>query len=171
MLVKFPNLQQLGKRAFVTYLKSIYLQKDKKVFDLNRFSAEQFAAYAASLGLPVTPTIRFISHNKNVPKKDMDDIDKKQMKSSSKSEVIINPQVNSDLTLDDGDDDILYPKKPRSGANMDDGLDDILRPKETATYTNTKPEEVAEYVLSNSFFVLILPYEFQDTKCLVPCIV
>ncbi|KAF8669065.1 hypothetical protein HU200_051387 [Digitaria exilis] len=144
VLVKFPNLQQLGKRAFVTYLKSIYLQKDKKVFDLNRFSAEQFAAYAASLGLPVIPTIRFMSHNKNVPKKDMDDIDKKQMKSSSKSEVIINPQVNSDLTLDDGDDDILYLKKPRAGANMDDGLDDILGPKETATDTNTKPEEVAE---------------------------
>ena len=45
----------MGKRAFVTYLKSVYLQKDKKVFDLSRFSAEQFAAYAASLGLPVTP--------------------------------------------------------------------------------------------------------------------
>ncbi|KAM0874129.1 hypothetical protein ACQ4PT_037615 [Festuca glaucescens] len=55
VLVKFPNLQQLGKRAFVTYLKSVYVQKDKEVFDLSRFSAENFAAYASSLGLPVTP--------------------------------------------------------------------------------------------------------------------
>ncbi|TKW35008.1 hypothetical protein SEVIR_2G343100v4 [Setaria viridis] len=146
VLVKFPNLQQLGKRAFVTYLKSVYLQKDKKVFDLSRFSAEKFAAYAASLGLPVTPTIRFISHKKNVSKKDMEDIDKKQIKSSSKPEVIINPQVNSDLTMDDGDDDILYPKKPIADANMDDGLDDVLRPKEptTDTDTDTKPEKVTE---------------------------
>ena len=89
MLVKFPNLQELGKRAFVTYLKAVYLQKDKKVFNLSRFSAEQFAAYAASLGLPVTPKIRFISHKKNVSKKDMEDIDMKQMKSSLEHEVTI----------------------------------------------------------------------------------
>ncbi|CAL5072458.1 unnamed protein product [Urochloa decumbens] len=145
VLVKFPNLQQLGKRAFVTYLKSVYLQKDKKVFDLSRFSAEQFAAYAASLGLPVTPTIRFISHKKNVSRKDAEDIDKKQMKSSSKPEVIINPQVNSDLIKDDGDDDILYPKKPTADANMDDGIDDdVLRAKEPTTDTNTKPDKVIE---------------------------
>ncbi|CAN6183562.1 unnamed protein product [Urochloa humidicola] len=145
VLVKFPNLQQLGKRAFVTYLKSVYLQKDKTVFDLSRFSAEQFAAYAASLGLPVTPTIRFISHKKNLSKKDMEDIDKKQIKSSSKPEVIINPQVNSDLIKDDGEDDILYPKKPTADANMDDGIeDDVLRPKEPTTDTNTKPEKVTE---------------------------
>ncbi|KAG2637343.1 hypothetical protein PVAP13_2NG514100 [Panicum virgatum] len=144
VLVKFPNLQQLGRRAFVTYLKSVYLQKDKKVFDLSKFSAEQFAAYAASLGLPVTPTIRFISHKKNVSKKDMVDLDKKQMKSSSKPEFIINPQVNSDLTMGDGDDDILYPKKPIADANMDDELDDVLRPKEPATDTNIEPEKIIE---------------------------
>ncbi|CAL5062506.1 unnamed protein product [Urochloa decumbens] len=145
VLVKFPNLQQLGKRAFVTYLKSVYLQKDKKVFDLSRFSAEQFAAYAASLGLPVTPTIRFISHKKNVSRKDAEDIDKKQMKSSSKPEVIINPQVNSDLIKDDEDDDILYPKKPTADANMDDGIDDdVLRAKEPTTDTNTKPDKVIQ---------------------------
>lgn len=133
VLVKFPNLQELGKKAFVTYLRSVYL---KKVFDLSRFSAEQFSAYAASLGLPVTPTIRFISHMKNVSKKDMEDIDMKQMKSSSKREVIINPKVNSDLTVCDGDDDILYPKKPTADANMDNGLDDVLHPKEPASDTD-----------------------------------
>ncbi|ONM24057.1 DEAD-box ATP-dependent RNA helicase 32 [Zea mays] len=136
VLVKFPNLQELGKRAFVTYLKAVYLQKDKKVFNLSRFSAEQFAAYAASLGLPVTPKIRFISHKKNVSKKDMEDIDMKQMKSSLEHEVTITPKINIDLTLCDGDDDILYPKKPTADANMDDRLDDVLHPKESATDTN-----------------------------------
>jgi ATP-dependent RNA helicase DDX10/DBP4 len=145
VLVKFPSLQDLGKRAFVTYLKSIYLQKDKKVFDLSRFSAEQFAAYAASLGLPVTPKIRFISHKKNVSKKDMEDSDMKQMKSSSKREVIITPKINSDLSVCDGDDDILYPKKPTADTNMDYRLDDVLHPKEPATDTN-----VTGYVPCNS---------------------
>ncbi|XP_062187082.1 DEAD-box ATP-dependent RNA helicase 32-like [Phragmites australis] len=140
VLVKFPNLQQLGKRAFVTYLKSVYLQQDKEVFDLSRFSAEKFAAYAASLGLPVTPNIRFIRHKKNVAKKDMEDTDMKQMESSSKPEVNTNPQFNSDLIVDDGNDDILYPKKPNADACMDNEIDVILHPKEPTTYANTKPE-------------------------------
>ncbi|KAJ1291118.1 hypothetical protein BS78_02G294000 [Paspalum vaginatum] len=141
VLVKFPNLQELGKRAFITYLKSVHIQKDKKVFDLSRFSAEKLDAYAASLGLPVTPAIRFKNHKKNVQKKDMDDSDKKQMKSSSKPEVIINPQVNCNLTMDDGDDDILHPKKPTADANVDD----VLCPKEPTADpdTNTK-EKVTE---------------------------
>jgi ATP-dependent RNA helicase DDX10/DBP4 len=115
VLVKFPNLQQLGKRAFATYLKSLYLQKDKAVFDLNRFLAEKFAAYAASLGLPVTPKIRFVSHKKNVLKKDMEHIDNKQMKSNSKSKVIeIDPQASSYSIMDDVHDDILSQKAHHS---------------------------------------------------------
>ena len=161
MLVKFPNLEELGKRAFITYLRSVYL---KKVFDLSRFSAEQFSAYAASLGLPVTPTIRFISHMKNVSKKDMQDIDTKQMKSSSKREVIITPKINSDLTVCDGDDDILYPKKPTTDANMDNGLDDVLHSKEPATDT-----DVTRYVLLLIFRTkTFLPFKFDATKYLVP---
>lgn len=143
VLVKFPNLQQLGKRAFVTYLKSVYLQSDKEVFDLSRFSEEKFAAYAASLGLPITPNIRFVSHKKNVPKKDMEDIDVKQMKSKSKL-VEINPLANSDLLVDDGLDDILYPKEPTTDTTPKDRLDDVLYPKEPTTDTNTEPEKVTE---------------------------
>ncbi|XP_006657765.1 DEAD-box ATP-dependent RNA helicase 32 [Oryza brachyantha] len=145
VLVQYPNLQQLGKRAFITYLKSVYLQSDKEVFDLSRFSMENFAAYAASLGLPVTPKIRFIRHKKNVPKKYMGAIDVKQMKRSSKSEVIeINPQVKSNLIVDDGDDDILYPKEPKADVNMDDGLDDVLYPKESTVDANIEPEKITQ---------------------------
>ncbi|KAF0908755.1 hypothetical protein E2562_028574 [Oryza meyeriana var. granulata] len=145
VLVQYPNLQQLGKRAFVTYLKSVYLQSDKEVFDLSRFSMENFAAYAASLGLPVTPKIRFVSHRKNVPKKYMGDIDVKQMKRSSKPEVIeINPQVKNNLIEDDGDDDFLYRKEPKTNVNMDDGLDNILYPKESTADTNNEPEKVTQ---------------------------
>ncbi len=106
---------------------------------------ENFAAYAASLGLPVTPKIRFVSHKKNVPKKYMGDIDVKRMKRSSKPEVIeINPQVKSNLIEDDGDDDILYPKEQQTDANMDDGLDDVLYPKVSTADTNNEPEKVTQ---------------------------
>uniref|UniRef100_A0ACD5UMU1 Uncharacterized protein n=1 Tax=Avena sativa TaxID=4498 RepID=A0ACD5UMU1_AVESA len=143
MLVKFPNLQQLGKRAFVTYLKSVYIQKDKEVFDLSRFSAENFAAYASSLGLPVTPKIRFVSHKKNASKKDMEDIGVKQ-----KAKVIeINPQANRDMLVDDelDDDDILKPKKATTDANIY-GLHGILSPKASGTDTNMESEKVKELV-------------------------
>ncbi|KAL5198135.1 hypothetical protein ABZP36_001647 [Zizania latifolia] len=144
VLVKFPNLQQLGKRAFVTYLKSVYLQSDKEVFDLSRFNMENFAAYAASLGLPVTPKIRFVRHKKNMPKKYMEDINVKQTKRSLKPEVIeINPQADGNLIVDDEDDDILYPKESKTDVNMDDGLD-ILHPKESTADTNMEPEKVTK---------------------------
>ncbi|KAL5978549.1 hypothetical protein ACLOJK_029666 [Asimina triloba] len=58
LLVKYPNLQYLAQRAFATYLKSIYLQPDKEVFDLLKLPIEEFAA---SLGLPMTPKIRFLN--------------------------------------------------------------------------------------------------------------
>ena len=44
-------------QAFVSYMKSIYLQKDKTIFDLTALPIE---AFAASLGLPGAPQIKFI---------------------------------------------------------------------------------------------------------------
>uniref|UniRef100_A0A1D1YXK1 DEAD-box ATP-dependent RNA helicase 32 n=1 Tax=Anthurium amnicola TaxID=1678845 RepID=A0A1D1YXK1_9ARAE len=57
LLVKYPSLQALAQRAFITYLRSIHLQRDKEVFDVSKLPFEEFAA---SLGLPMTPVIRFL---------------------------------------------------------------------------------------------------------------
>ncbi|KAL3508496.1 hypothetical protein ACH5RR_027897 [Cinchona calisaya] len=57
LLVKYPNLQQLAQRAFITYLKSIHKQRDKEVFDVMKLPVDDFSA---SLGLPMTPKIRFL---------------------------------------------------------------------------------------------------------------
>ncbi|KAK4355252.1 hypothetical protein RND71_024223 [Anisodus tanguticus] len=57
LLVKYPDLQHLAQRAFVTYLKSIYKQKDKEIFDVTKLPIDEFSA---SLGLPMTPKIRFL---------------------------------------------------------------------------------------------------------------
>ncbi|MQL83358.1 hypothetical protein Taro_015822, partial [Colocasia esculenta] len=56
LLVKYPNLQALARRAFITYLKSIHIQRDKEVFDVSKLPIEEFSL---SLGLPLTPVIRF----------------------------------------------------------------------------------------------------------------
>lgn len=65
LLVKYPNLHQLAKRAFITYAKSIHNKSDKEVFDTSKLPLE---AFAASLGLPMTPRIRFINKKKGKEK-------------------------------------------------------------------------------------------------------
>ncbi|XP_019190349.1 PREDICTED: DEAD-box ATP-dependent RNA helicase 32 [Ipomoea nil] len=57
LLVKYHDLQPLARRAFATYLKSIYKHKDKEIFDVTKLPVEEFSA---SLGLPMTPKIRFL---------------------------------------------------------------------------------------------------------------
>ncbi|MED6160062.1 DEAD-box ATP-dependent RNA helicase 32 [Stylosanthes scabra] len=58
LLVKYPDLQHRAQRAFVTYLRSIHIQKDKEIFDVMKLPVD---AYSASLGLPMTPKIRFLN--------------------------------------------------------------------------------------------------------------
>lgn len=51
-----PDLKYLGQKAFISYTRSVYLQKDKEVFKFNDLDLD---GYAESLGLPGTPQIKF----------------------------------------------------------------------------------------------------------------
>ncbi|KAF2739965.1 DEAD-domain-containing protein [Polyplosphaeria fusca] len=57
MCFKDPALKYLAQKAFVTYAKSVHLQKDKEVFKLKEYDLE---AFATSLGLPGAPRIKFL---------------------------------------------------------------------------------------------------------------
>lgn len=57
LLSKDPDLKYMAQRAFTTYLRSIHVRADKSIFDVTQLPHE---AYAASLGLPTTPRIRFL---------------------------------------------------------------------------------------------------------------
>ena len=50
----------------MSYLRSIHLQKDKSIFKVSELPADEFAA---SLGLPGTPKIKFLSKEKAKEKK------------------------------------------------------------------------------------------------------
>ncbi|KNA17017.1 hypothetical protein SOVF_083870 [Spinacia oleracea] len=58
ILVKYPDMQQLARRAFITYLKAVCKEKDKEVFDVMKLGIDDFSA---SIGLPLTPKIRFLN--------------------------------------------------------------------------------------------------------------
>ncbi|KAL4758713.1 RNA-dependent ATPase HCA4 [Aspergillus foveolatus] len=57
MCFKDPELKYLGQKAFISYVKSVYIQKDKETFNLKELKLDDFAA---SLGLPGAPRIKFI---------------------------------------------------------------------------------------------------------------
>ncbi|KAI0409000.1 ATP-dependent RNA helicase DBP4 [Xylaria palmicola] len=56
MVFKDPALKYLASKAFISYVKSVHLQKDKDIFNLKSLDLE---AYAACLGLPGAPIIQF----------------------------------------------------------------------------------------------------------------
>ncbi|KIM27811.1 hypothetical protein M408DRAFT_329759 [Serendipita vermifera MAFF 305830] len=53
-----PDIKYLAQRAFISYLRSIYLQKDKSTFKLEGLPLEPFAE---ALGLPGAPKVKFLS--------------------------------------------------------------------------------------------------------------
>ncbi|KAG4030735.1 hypothetical protein MFRU_011g01910 [Monilinia fructicola] len=70
MCFQDPELKYLGQKAFVSYAKSIFLQKDKEIFNINEVDLEGFAS---SMGLPGAPKIKFQKGNdakdvKNAPR-------------------------------------------------------------------------------------------------------
>lgn len=65
---KDPQMKNLGQRAFISYYRSIYVQKDKEVFNLESLPAEK---YAESLGLPGAPKIKIKGGEGSKEKKNM----------------------------------------------------------------------------------------------------
>lgn len=51
-----PIMKNLGQRAFISYFRSVYIQKDKDVFKVEELPTDK---YAESLGLPGAPKIKF----------------------------------------------------------------------------------------------------------------
>lgn len=115
VLVKYPGMQQLAKRAFITYVRSINHQKDKEVFDVSKLAFEE---YSASLGLPMKPSIilkglKMKNTKETVVGKEDEpelniDVEGGLMK---KSDVKMLQRDNESYSTDDEEDDILVPKK------------------------------------------------------------
>ena len=68
MCFKDPELRYLGQKAFVSYVRSVHVQKDKNTFDLKKLDLEGFAA---SLGLPGAPRVKFVKGEDAKARKNM----------------------------------------------------------------------------------------------------
>ncbi|KAH7644170.1 atp-dependent rna helicase ddx10-like protein [Dermatophagoides farinae] len=114
LLAKHVSLKESAQRAFKAYLKSVFMMKDKSVFNYEMLDVELFAR---SLGLLTAPRVRFIerkmaAHAKNQPPV-------KNIEIKQNHAVTINEQ-NDD---DDGDsdfDDLFQVKKYEFQDNNDE---------------------------------------------------
>ncbi|XP_042408632.1 DEAD-box ATP-dependent RNA helicase 32-like [Zingiber officinale] len=108
--VKYPSMQQLAQRALVTYLKSIYHKKDKEVFDVTNLPIEDFAA---SLGLSVTPKMRFLKRKLGVNLAPTEATHGEKGPHDAKS-IVDNRKLQVNAWSDDVEDKVLIPKESSS---------------------------------------------------------
>ncbi|XP_050614648.1 probable ATP-dependent RNA helicase DDX10 isoform X3 [Macaca thibetana thibetana] len=67
-LAQDQDLKERAQRCFVSYIRSVYLMKDKEVFDVSKLPIPE---YALSLGLAVAPRIRFLQKMQKQPTKEL----------------------------------------------------------------------------------------------------
>ncbi|KAG0500650.1 hypothetical protein HPP92_000722 [Vanilla planifolia] len=129
LLVKYPDMQQLAKRAFVTYVKSVNLQKDKEVFDVFKLPLED---YSASLGLAIIPKIRFISQKMKNTNGKMQDVN--PLENAMKAEkVSVFDIAIPEKDIKDGVNKMKSTiKKLHEKVNCDQAEEDILVPKNSS---------------------------------------
>ncbi|KAM0403559.1 hypothetical protein HYE67_003917 [Fusarium culmorum] len=133
MCFQNPDLKYLGQKAFISYSRSIHLQRDKDVFKFNKLDLDGFAA---SLGLPGTPQVKFrkgedIKKIKNAPRQGMSsgsESDEDGEKKNKKKEV----RTKYDKMFERTNQDVLsshYNKLVLDGDDNDDDEEDFLSVK------------------------------------------
>ncbi|KAJ8668431.1 hypothetical protein QAD02_010094 [Eretmocerus hayati] len=132
LLARDVALKESAQRAFIAYVKSVFLMKDKEIFDVQALNTD---AFARSLGLAIPPRIRFLQRKQ----KSLKEVKKEASTSLNKS------SNNSGDEQDDGEsessDESGYENdyknekvltKGQSGFekfNFDDNEDDLLTVK------------------------------------------
>ncbi|KAM7280374.1 hypothetical protein ACFE04_007508 [Oxalis oulophora] len=130
LLVKYPDMQPLAQKAFITYLQSIHLRKDKEIFDAKKLPIDEFSA---SLGLPMTPKVSFLKRKakkeKSMPGENslpvLDNSEKDDFSMIPKEELLVD-----DIMEDDLDEEFLRSKDTQhdGGQEMKNELEDVMPP-------------------------------------------
>lgn len=122
-----PKLNELAKKAFKSYVRSIYLMPNKEIFLVKDLPLED---YASSLGLASTPSVRFIKDSSRETLRDQKNVNHKlnKLKEQIKAEKLAKrieklgerPRIENKRLLVDDDDDLMVVKKKHA---IDDDQD------------------------------------------------
>jgi len=94
-------------QAFVSYVRSVHLYKDKSIFKVNELPVEKFAE---SLGLPGAPKIKFL--NKELVK---------QRKNASRTVAAIQAEINAEAKRNEGSSEDESGSEEAATSSDDDG--------------------------------------------------
>ncbi|KAK3866320.1 hypothetical protein Pcinc_028142 [Petrolisthes cinctipes] len=142
ILSKYNNLKEEAVRAFKAYLKNIALMKDKKVFDVTSINLNVFAR---SLGLGVTPRIRFLE--KKLKQKFGSDkaTTNKPLQPQKPTLTTLNFSAgDSDDEDDDGDDFLSTAKDQKKYLN------DLHADTDTTTTIHEQPVKAKEKMITKA---------------------
>ncbi|XP_050588920.1 probable ATP-dependent RNA helicase DDX10 [Bombus affinis] len=135
LLARDVLLKESAQRAFVSYVKSVFLMKDKEVFNVRALNTDLFAR---SLGLAIPPRIRFLQRMEQ--KRQLFDKNSEKMKQFTANDKLncnVDEQISdykenkeeeeirsrtmspNNFALDDSDDDDILTVK-RKNINLDD---------------------------------------------------
>ncbi|KAJ7905156.1 P-loop containing nucleoside triphosphate hydrolase protein [Mycena leptocephala] len=146
-----PELKYLGQRAFVSYLRSIHLHKDKSIFKLTELPVERFAE---SLGLPGAPKIKFLSKEVAKQKKN-----KSRAVEAAQAEVLKEKaEIEGDSDDSEGDEGDVHESSDEEGAEDEDEDEEPSKPAKAGA-VRTKYDRMFERknqnVLSEHYSKLI----------------
>jgi ATP-dependent RNA helicase DDX10/DBP4 len=121
-LAEDNNLKYLAQKAFISYVRSVYLMSDKTVFDVSKLPTKELAA---AMGLPGAPRIKFLKRRhkqKNMPHK-LRDVLHPEQKSSSTSTLGMS---RVERLLKRKNANVLASERERLRADDDDDSEDEL---------------------------------------------
>uniref|UniRef100_A0A8D8UE79 ATP-dependent RNA helicase n=1 Tax=Cacopsylla melanoneura TaxID=428564 RepID=A0A8D8UE79_9HEMI len=122
LLARDTELKATAQRCFVSYAKSVFLMKDKSVFQIDKLD---FSIYARSLGLAIPPRIRFLQKHQK----------QKQLLNNNNNKQESNRKHNDSNAESDSDSD-----NEDSNDETSDG-EDSEEESEADTSVNKGPEE------------------------------
>eukprot|EP00557_Chaetoceros_sp_GSL56_P000240 CAMPEP_0176501236 /NCGR_PEP_ID=MMETSP0200_2-20121128/14048_1 /TAXON_ID=947934 /ORGANISM="Chaetoceros sp., Strain GSL56" /LENGTH=778 /DNA_ID=CAMNT_0017900099 /DNA_START=31 /DNA_END=2367 /DNA_ORIENTATION=+ len=135
-----PDLNNLAKKAYKSYLRSVYLMPNKDIFKIEEIP---FDEYAASLGLAATPSLRFLKELKSKSREDLrgaKNVNRKleKLKEQIKAEKLRKKLEKIGKAADDGnssskrkraededEDEILVMKKQRDWNKDEDDAEEL----------------------------------------------
>ncbi|XP_051173049.1 probable ATP-dependent RNA helicase DDX10 [Leptopilina boulardi] len=118
LLARDCALKESAQRAFVAYVKSVYLMQDKNIFNVKNLKID---AFARSLGLIVAPKLRFLQKIKDSLINDTDvnmQIDKKKESEAVQLLKNINSSVDNDSSEDISDNCFSVKSNHNSGSHF-----------------------------------------------------
>jgi len=111
MCAESPEVHHVARGCFVSYVRSVFLQKDKSIFNVQKLSLD---GYAASLGMLTAPKVRFLKKaEKKLGGGEKENEEKKEEK------------IKFDDAIDSDDDDMWMKKNPVLDDISTEGLEPV----------------------------------------------